>query len=287
VASPARRPPAPASWKSAFSYQGRHEAGFCNVCGTETLFTFSTPSFFRESLVCACCGSTSRYRSIARGILRAIRDRRGVEIRSLSALSGAPRAPVFRVYDTQVPFEADSCAYPIPALLSKCAWIEVETSTLRPDEPLGKSVAPGVTNQSLEALTFPDGSFDLVVTSDVMEHVRLDDKAHREIHRVLVAGGVYVFTAPDPLSCRETVIRRRVVVPEDPSRDEDVLPPQYHGDANSPDGKALAYRAYGTDLPEKLRPFGFSAVYSGDDVPEHAIRKTELFYCTKQPAGGG
>ena len=37
-----------------------------------------------------------------------------------------------------------------------------------------------------------DARADLVVTSDVMEHVRLDDKAHREIHRVLADGGVYV-----------------------------------------------------------------------------------------------
>jgi SAM-dependent methyltransferase len=210
-----------------------------------------------------------------------------VDVPSLSALSGVPKAPLFRVYDTQVAFEADSCAYPIPTLLSRCPWIEVETSTLKPEEPLGKSVTPGVTNQSLESLTFPDASFDLVVTSDVMEHVRLDERAHREIHRVLVDGGVYVFTVPHRRTAAETVVRRRVVVAEDPSRDEDVLPVQYHGDANSPDDRALVYREFGTDLDEKLRQIGFSVVYSGDDVPEHAIRRTELFYCVKQTDGRG
>ena len=57
---------------------------------------------------------------------------------------------------------------------------------------MGKVLAKGVTNQNLECLTFADESLDIVITSDVMKHVRLDDRAHREIHRVLKPGGIYM-----------------------------------------------------------------------------------------------
>src|SRR5437016_14407750 len=52
------------------------------------------------------------------------------------------------------------------------------------------------TNKNIEQLTFPDNSFDIVITSDVMEHVRLDERAHQEIQRVLKPGGIYLFTVP-------------------------------------------------------------------------------------------
>lgn len=79
-------------------------------------------------------------------------------------------------------------------------------------------------------------------------------------------------------------MRRRVVVPEDPSRDEDLLAPEYHGDANSAGGGALAYRAYGTDLDDFLASLGFSVDYSGEDDPELCIHSTELFTCRKVPS---
>ncbi len=138
-----------------------------------------------------------------------------------------------------------------------------------------------LSNQDLERLTFDDGSFDIVVTSDVMEHVRLDAAAHAEIHRVLADGGVYLFTVPHSRDWPLTLVRRRVVDPADPSKDEDVLPPEFHGDTNSPEGGALAYRAYGTDLDRFLSNLGFSVDYTGKDVPELCILSTELYYCRK------
>jgi len=128
------------------------------------------------------------------------------------------------------------------------------------------------------ALPFADASFDVVVTSDVMEHVRLDDLAHREIRRVLKPGGFYVFTVPH-FRDRETLVRVRIVDPDDPAKDVDVLPREYHGDANSEDGRALAYRGFGTDLDDTLRSLGFDVAYTKEDFPELGILNTELFLC--------
>ena len=45
-------------------------------------------------------------------------------------------------------------------------------------------------------LPFPDGEFDLVLATDVIEHVDDDSSALREIHRVLKPGGRVLITVP-------------------------------------------------------------------------------------------
>jgi ubiquinone/menaquinone biosynthesis C-methylase UbiE len=51
-------------------------------------------------------------------------------------------------------------------------------------------------NENLEALTFPDETFDITVTLDVMEHVYNPDKVFQEVYRTLKKGGVYLCTFP-------------------------------------------------------------------------------------------
>jgi SAM-dependent methyltransferase len=252
-------------------------AGRCNICGERTRFAYTDPALFRESLLCGSCRATSRYRSIARGLLIAFERLNGVRASSLASL---PRRAARRlaVYDTQVPFDNGASAYPIPWRLEALPWIELSLSTYRASEPGGAELGPNITNQNLERLTFPDASFDVVVTSDVLEHVRLDDRAHREIRRVLRPGGFYVFTVPH-FRDRETLVRVRIVDPADPARDEDLLPREYHGDANSEDGRALAYRGYGTDLDATLARLGFEVDYGKTDFPDLGILNTELFVC--------
>ena len=99
-----------------------------------------------------------------------------------------------------------------------------------------------------------------------MEHVRLEQRAHEEVRRVLKPSGVYLFTVPH-FRDRTTIERVQIVDPADPSRDVDVLPREYHGDANSEDGRALAYRSFGIDLDGKLSRLGFDVAYTKRDVP--------------------
>jgi SAM-dependent methyltransferase len=253
-------------------------AGRCNVCGLETRFLYDDPALHRESLVCVHCLTTSRYRSVARGLLRAFDELVGVRARSLEALPRGRRRRRLALYDTQVAFDAGGSAYPLPVLLARCRWLDLSVSAWKPGLPAGQVLAPSVTNQNLERLTFPDASFDVVLTSDVLEHVRLESRAHREIRRVLKPGGVYVFTVPH-FRDRPTLERVRIVDESDPSRDEEVLPREYHGDANSEEGRALAYRSFGIDLDEKLRRLGFDVEYTKRDDPELGILNTELFFC--------
>jgi SAM-dependent methyltransferase len=203
----------------------------------------------------------------------------GITAESVAELNPDIKSTQLRIYDTQVPFYWKTGAYPIPDLLRRCKWIDLQTSIFRPMEQKGIRLSPSTTNQDLEQLTFPNDSFDVVITSDVMEHVRLDDRAHREIRRVLRSGGIYLFTVPHVRDRHDTLLRVIVTDPSDPSRDSYPLEKEYHGDANSEGGRALCYRTYGTDLDEILSILGFTVDYWREDLPELAILNTELFYC--------
>ena len=262
----------------------QHVDGQCNVCGKQAYFFYQEVALWRESLNCEHCRTTSRYRSITRGILRAICELTGDEATSLATLPHSSKTRL-RVYDTQPPFYCDPCAYPLPDLLKATGWVEVVLSQYKPKKPLGKVLAKGVTNQNLECLTFADDSLDIVITSDVMEHVRLDDRAHREIYRVLKTGGIYIFTVPHNRAWDETLIRVQIIDPDDPSKDVHLLEPEYHGDTNSDEGGGvLAYRTYGKDVETFLAGLGFEVEYSCLDIEQLGIMNAELFYCRKGSA---
>ena len=212
--------------------------GSCNVCGNNAKFYYSDPSLYREQLTCDHCGAPSRYRSIARGVLLAFQKLTGLQIESMAKLppTGVHK---FDVYDTQPPFYWDTCAYSIPEYLKAVKYSNVKLSNFRPNIPFGEMIAPGISNQNLECLTYANDSFDLVITTDVMEHVRLDRLAHREIHRVLRLAGVYIFTVPHSSELAETLVRVQVMDPDDQSKDKFLLEPEYHGNAQSEDGRAL------------------------------------------------
>lgn len=254
----------------------KYFAGMCNICGCDTSFIYNERESFRESLFCFHCKTISRYRSIAKGILRAI-----LELTSIEAAQSIWQLPSvnntsLRIYDTQRSFYGLRSTYPIPDLLSKCKWITVETSVYNPSKPLGSKLSPNQSNQNIEKLTYADSSFDVVITSDVMEHVRLDDEAHREIRRVLKPGGVYIFTVPSNRDS-ETVTRVRVIDPSDASKDQFLAEKEFHADTLG--GQSLAYRIYGKDLDQKLIDLGFNVDYEYQNIEKLGILETELFYC--------
>jgi SAM-dependent methyltransferase len=54
----------------------------------------------------------------------------------------------------------------------------------------------GVTAAGIEALPFGDASFDLILATDVLEHVERDDLAASELRRVAAPGALLVVTVP-------------------------------------------------------------------------------------------
>jgi SAM-dependent methyltransferase len=119
-----------------------------------------------------------------------------------------------------------------------------------PEVAIGDAIGPAASCQDLERLTFADDSIDILVTEDVLEHVRRPDVAFAEIARVLSPGGRHIFTIPFRPE-HATLVRI------DTTGNEDVhlLPAEYHGDPVR--GRILAYRTFGYDLFPQLERHGF------------------------------
>lgn len=83
----------------------------------------------------------------------------------------------------------------------------------------------------MQSLPFPDGSFDVVLHSDTLEHVPDPVQGLRECLRVLRPSGLLCFTVP--------------IVVDRATRRRDGLPPSYHGTERQPE--YLVVSEYGAD----------------------------------------
>jgi SAM-dependent methyltransferase len=85
----------------------------------------------------------------------------------------------------------------------------VTTTFYNTEYDFGK-VINGFSNQDMSNLTFESNSFDLVLHSEVLEHVVDFCQAHLESIRVLKSGGVLIFTVPIQLNNAKTISRFEV-----------------------------------------------------------------------------
>jgi SAM-dependent methyltransferase len=135
----------------------------------------------------------------------------------------------------------------------------------------GTEIRNKVYCQNVEALTFENEYFDLVISEDVFEHVRDYYKGFAEVRRVLKIGGYHIFTIP-------CYFDRTMITRVDTTRCEDIylLPPEYHGDPRR--GLIIAYRTFGIDIYSILSNLGF---YTEVFFSKYIDRKWGIFdsYC--------
>jgi SAM-dependent methyltransferase len=236
--------------------------GFCNVCGNDTEFSVTESPNLRESLYCNSCGSTARNRMLASGILQVAS---APPFQSIAALANAPAGP--EILDTD-------CYSPIFQLLRKANFYR--SSVYIPQKKFGSNMFDRVTNVDLQDIPFESECFDIILTSDVMEHVRRDDLAHREIHRCLKPSGYYVFTVPYVPGWSNNQIR------VDSSGAEDVylMQKEYHGDPVTGNG-VLVYRIYGNEFIEQLTNMGFEVHFDNEPRTDQGMPTKDLFICRK------
>lgn len=128
-------------------------------------------------------------------------------------------------------------------------------------EYLGPGIEPGTVingrrHENLESLSFGNGIFDYVISSDVLEHVPNPDRALKEIYRVLKPGGCHLFTVPVHMDRLQDQTRASL----DSLTGEVThhLPPEYHGDPLRPEG-CLVFTNFSMGVLQRLERAGFEA----------------------------
>lgn len=120
---------------------------------------------------------------------------------------------------------------------------------------LGEVNAEGLRNEDATRLTFPDDSFSVIMSFDVLEHIPDYLTAFREARRVLKPGGTFYFTAPFIPMFEAHSIRARI---ED-GNVVHLLEPEWHGDPVTGEG-ILCFQHFGWQIVEDLKAIGFSSV---------------------------
>jgi SAM-dependent methyltransferase len=183
----------------------------------------------REANICSNCMANFRQRSHADAVLKLLNMTKANRLMKRLGDDGN-----FAVYET--------ASYSIFRMKSARKLGNYTVSEYFDKSPFG-SYVHGVRNENLEALTFPDKVFDVVINSDVLEHVADLDSALSEIKRVLKPGGFHVFTIPVDPELPATVERARVV----DGNIEHIWEPVMHGDTIRGEG-ILAFRDFGSDV---------------------------------------
>src|SRR4051794_18243243 len=218
----------------------------------------------KESFDCARCGAQLRARRMARVILETypVGDPPS-PARSLADWASSPLARSLRIAEINRIEGLHEQLHGLP---------ELRLSDYEPGAAPGE-VVRGVRSEDLTRLTYPDASFDLVLTSETLEHVPDLTVALAEIYRILRPGGRHIFTIPLLPGVAKTFARTVVR----PDGTHELRAPQIRhpgGDVGYP-----VFTEFGADFPEILRAAGFEVtVHFGptteDDLAQVYVCRT-------------
>ena len=212
----------------------------CPVCGSLTMIVNVRPNL-RESCNCLKCRSTNRQRQIACVLCGAASAMVGKRISSLRQLVDSTDLVI---YNTEAGRQ-------IHRELSKMSGY-ICSEYFGGQYTSGDRVRDKM-HQDLMSLSFEDQSIDIVVSSDVFEHILDPYRAHKEVHRVLRPGGRHVFTVPflqtEFLDQQRTLVDFRGNIVH-------LAEPIYHGDPVREEG-ALVHRIFGLEMLVNLGKIGF------------------------------
>jgi len=192
-----------------------------------------------EIRVCGCCQKPTLVVSLSNG------DERKLCIRCLANRRYEMLAEYLRAsvpdLEKKVVVELDHRS-PLRSYLAQ-AGKYIRTYYSATDLP-GSVRFDGARCEDITRLTFSDESIDILISSDVLEHVPDIEAAFRESSRVLRPGGFHLFTVP----CGPSTVRRAEFVDGELRH---LVQPEYHSDPLNPEG-ILAFWTFGADFAERV-----------------------------------
>lgn len=232
--------------------------GICGACEVPVLFAGETgrrfpaqvglppdgpvgtvpPPSYRESFHCPRCGLNSRQRlaaDVLRDVLRA-------------PLAGATSRRSIYLHEQLTAMYQWVCSTFAPQHeIVGSEWLGAEVTPGSVDER-------GIRHEDIHAHSFEDERFDVVLSTDVLEHVWDIDQAMRETCRILRPGGTLIATVPWNYGAPETVQVARLADGQVEYLDR----PEIHGNPTDPEQGSLVFYRYGWDLLDRIRAAGFA-----------------------------
>lgn len=235
--------------KPQFNEAADQSAGYCTVCGKDGVtFAFAMGInddlarqwelserqryvySARETRHCSNCNASLRARTMAQAII----DTLAPDESSLEAAIASHKLDKLKIAE----INANNFLHDRLAILPQLQYSEYEPKD------------PSIRHENLEQLSYADNTFDVVLTSETLEHIPHYQTALQEIHRILKPGGKHIFTVPIIFN---RASRRRVVIND--GEVTETLEGSYHG-AGEPDN--LVCTEFGIDFLDDLRAARFA-----------------------------
>ena len=190
----------------------------------------------REGLQCASCKSNLRSIQLAKAILLKINDK--LNIKALTFLDLCETESIQKLKIAEI--NSAGTLHPYLSKIRSLYYSEYG------------SESTSIPSEDLLDLSYPDDFFDLVVNSDVLEHVPDVSKALAEIKRVLKPDGYYIFSIPVIWVQRHT--RQRAKLHNSSIRN--ISPPSYHGSKENKKNDFLVFYEFGEDFIDICKDSG-------------------------------
>jgi SAM-dependent methyltransferase len=196
----------------------------------------------KESCFCSRCGANLRARRMARALLALYPvGTPPTPCRSLARWVEYSESQSLRIAEINR----------IDGLHEELHWLpRLSSSDFHPGFEPG-SIVGGVRSEDLTRLTYADESFNVVLTSETLEHVPDLAAALHEIRRVLVPGGRHIFTIPQ-LPHVQTTFARSIVLPDGSIQDRAPRICHPGGDVGYP-----VFTEFGADIQDVFVRAGF------------------------------
>jgi SAM-dependent methyltransferase len=198
--------------------------GRCPICELDVRFNIWGENL-RNTYLCGRCGTVPRERAIMAAIDTFLPNWRELNVHESS--------PADRGVSKKL---AEQCA----------GYVATQ---FHPSVPEGQThPRDGWRCENLERQTFPDESFDLVITQDVLEHIFNPDAAFKEIARTLKPGGAHIATTPMVRGAKPTIVCAEL---RSDGTIHHIQPPEYHGNPVDEGGSLVTFW-WGYDLANRI-----------------------------------
>jgi SAM-dependent methyltransferase len=196
----------------------------------------------KESCDCAHCGAKLRARRLAEVLLQLFPvGNPPAPARSLAEWVGRPEIQALRVAEINL----------IDGVHNQLRNLPSARFSDYAADPMAATASSETRSEDLTRLTYASATFDLVLTSETLEHVPDLAAALRELRRVLVPGGLHIFTVP-VLPGVARSFARSILRPDGSIEDRATRICHPGGDVGYP-----VFTEFGADLPALVERAGF------------------------------